>query len=471
MKIGRDRLYPFHTSLVEFGGSSTDSLRWIKLPLTLGVKPHQITLWKDFIVVDCPSPYNAILGRLSLEKNQSHHFYLSFNDEVPHFNKDKRGEGQPKDDAEMEALRDEVEEITLVDHREKNNIKPLEEVAIVFIHLDYPGCHVMIGTTLNEDMRNALVEFLKKNYNVIEEEVAKLIKASIIKESRYPGWLANVVIIPKKGSKWRVCVDFTDLNKAYLIDSFSLPKIDLIVDVTSKHELLSFMDAFSGYHQISMHLADVEKPSFIMERWLYYYKILSKNKTFEWIVESEVVFHQLKEYLGSPPLLTVPNMGEEFTSYLSISPTAAHPIVILKDQPLKQIFQRPDTLGRLLRWSIELSEFDINYQPRLAIKVQALADFIAEFTHDVALQPELTLPKVEPMKNKTRMKASPSRNYSGHPTNTDVEQDLFSRLLQGDYLANDLRMVAYLDEVKAMSMKINLRVQDLPNPPRGEQER
>ena len=97
----------------------------------------------------------------------------------------------------------------------------------------------------------------------------KLIKANVIRESHYPDWLANIVVAPKKGEKWSICVDFIDLNKSK--DSFYLSKIDLIVDATFKHELLSFMDAFSGYHQIKMHPLDVEKTSFIIERILYCY--------------------------------------------------------------------------------------------------------------------------------------------------------------------------------------------------------
>ena len=83
---------------------------------------------------------------------------------------------------------------------------------------------------------------------VIKEEVAKLIKVDVIREYHYPDWLSNIVVAPKKGRKWRVCIDFTDLNKACLKDSFPLPKIDLIVDATSKHELLGYMDSFSRYH-------------------------------------------------------------------------------------------------------------------------------------------------------------------------------------------------------------------------------
>ncbi|GFY88915.1 hypothetical protein Acr_06g0008550 [Actinidia rufa] len=66
MKIGLDKLHPFHTPLIRFGRNTTHPLEWINLPITLGTEPHQITVWQDFIVVDCPSPYNAILGRPNL---------------------------------------------------------------------------------------------------------------------------------------------------------------------------------------------------------------------------------------------------------------------------------------------------------------------------------------------------------------------------------------------------------------------
>ena len=94
--------------------------------------------------------------------------------------------------------------------------------------------------------------------------MAKLVKATVIRESHYSNWLTNVVVAPQKGEKWRVCVDFTGKNKACPQDNFPLPKIDLYA--TSKHELISFMDAFSEYNQIKMHPPNVEKISFIMER-------------------------------------------------------------------------------------------------------------------------------------------------------------------------------------------------------------
>ena len=81
----------------------------------------------------------------------------------------------------------------------------------------------------------------------------------------YPKWLANVVHVPKKNGKVRVCVDFRDLNKASPKDDFPLPHIDLLVDNTAGHLMLSFMDGFSGYNKILMALEDMEKTTFITE--------------------------------------------------------------------------------------------------------------------------------------------------------------------------------------------------------------
>ena len=80
------------------------------------------------------------------------------------------------------------------------------------------------------------------------EEVEKLLEVDFIREVFYPDWLANVVMVKKSNGKWRMCVDFTDLNKACPKDSFPLPRIDQLVDSTAGHKLLSFMDTFFGYN-------------------------------------------------------------------------------------------------------------------------------------------------------------------------------------------------------------------------------
>ena len=81
-------------------------------------------------------------------------------------------------------------------------------------------------------------------------------------------------MVKKKNSKWRVCVDFTDLNKACLKDPFSLPQIDQLVDATVGYPRISFLDAFQGYHQIPLALDDQKKTSFVTPVGNYHYKVI-----------------------------------------------------------------------------------------------------------------------------------------------------------------------------------------------------
>ena len=90
--------------------------------------------------------------------------------------------------------------------------------------------------------------FALERQKAINEEVGKLLQAGAIREVEYPEWLANIVLVKKANGKWRLCIDFTDINRAFPKDSFPLPRIDLIVDATAGHELLSFMDAFFSYN-------------------------------------------------------------------------------------------------------------------------------------------------------------------------------------------------------------------------------
>jgi hypothetical protein len=139
-------------------------------------------------------------------------------------------------------------------------------------HEDMPGIDPsVIVHKLNVDPNHRPVKqgrrtFTAERNQAVAEEVEKLLKDGFIREVDYLEWLANVVLVKKSNGKWRMCVDFTDLNKACPKDSFPLPQIDLLVDSTSGHELLSFMDAFSGYNQIYMEEANQEKTAFITDQ-------------------------------------------------------------------------------------------------------------------------------------------------------------------------------------------------------------
>jgi ribonuclease HI len=94
-------------------------------------------------------------------------------------------------------------------------------------------------------------------------EVHRLLEANFIEPVAYPTWLANVVMVQKKSGKWRMCIDFTSLNKACPKDNFPLPRIDKIVDSAAGCEVMSLLDCFSGYHQIYMKEEDKASTSFI----------------------------------------------------------------------------------------------------------------------------------------------------------------------------------------------------------------
>ena len=104
--------------------------------------------------------------------------------------------------------------------------------------------------------------FHPDHHQIIQTEVDNLRSAGFIIEVKYPEWLANVVVLPKKSGKWRVCMDYTDLNEACPKNSFPLLQINQIVDASAGHGILSFLDAFSSYYQIPMHPPDVEKTTF-----------------------------------------------------------------------------------------------------------------------------------------------------------------------------------------------------------------
>ena len=111
----------------------------------------------------------------------------------------------------------------------------------------------VIQHRLNVDPKMKLVQqrrrvFAPERNKVVMDEVNKLLTANFIKEVYYLEWLANVVMVKKANGKWRMCVDFTNLNNACPKDSFPLPRINQLMDSTAGHKLITFMDTFSGYN-------------------------------------------------------------------------------------------------------------------------------------------------------------------------------------------------------------------------------
>ena len=140
--------------------------------------------------------------------------------------------------------------------------------------------------------------FALERDNAIKDEVQKLIAVKFIREVYYPDWLANVVMVKKANGKWRMCVNFTDLNKACPKDSNPLPRIDQLMDSTASHKLLSFMDAFSGYNQIRMDEANQEKTSFVTSQGLFCYKVMPFGLKNAGATYQRLVNHMFRPQIG-----------------------------------------------------------------------------------------------------------------------------------------------------------------------------
>jgi hypothetical protein len=124
-------------------------------------------------------------------------------------------------------------------------------------------------------IKQKLRRFACDKKEAIRAKVTWLLAAGFIKEVYHPDWLANPVLVCKKNNEWRMCVDYTNLNKHCPKDPFGLPRIDEVIDSIADYELLSFLNCYSGYHQIALNKDDQIKTSFITPFGVYCYMTMS----------------------------------------------------------------------------------------------------------------------------------------------------------------------------------------------------
>ncbi|KAL0428193.1 UNVERIFIED_CONTAM: Transposon Ty3-G Gag-Pol polyprotein [Sesamum latifolium] len=282
MQLGDNSLEKVNTSLYGFAGEVVHPRGMVSLPLTLGAGVARRTCMLKFLVVDVPSAYNVILGRPTLNAFQAVistyriKIKISTPSEVGKVQGDplqsrkcyvetvRKGQKRTSDEAHKGGAlakkgKDLYMEEVLEETGKPAKVQPVEELLNIEIIPGNPNKITRIGSQMSEETKKEVVQCLqhpsfkpvkqKKRHfgpekdKIIQAEVDKLMVAGHIKEIQFPEWLSNVVLVPKPEGKWRMCIDFRDLNKACPKDFYPLPRIDQLVDSTSGYELLSMMDA------------------------------------------------------------------------------------------------------------------------------------------------------------------------------------------------------------------------------------
>ncbi|XP_022891744.1 uncharacterized protein LOC111406579 [Olea europaea var. sylvestris] len=242
--------------------------------------PRQVKTNSEFVVFDTPSPYDNVMGKplifILKEAVTLYHYSIKFL--TPHGVGEVKGNMELTDTCQLKAYSCHLRTLlgvhmVHVSDFELNSIdtwikieggEPVEELERVQVCADNPSKELKVGRKLQPSTRSEIVAFLRQNLDVfawdhgdmrrIDPEIAyhkleKLLYNGFLREAKYPKWVANLVLVKKHNGDRRVCIDFTDLNKACPKDSFLLSRIDQMVDATAEHELLSFMDAYSGYNR------------------------------------------------------------------------------------------------------------------------------------------------------------------------------------------------------------------------------
>ncbi|GJS58790.1 reverse transcriptase domain-containing protein [Tanacetum coccineum] len=288
----KNQMVPATTSLTGFSGETIWPLGQLRLLVTIGDADHSTRAWMNFMIVRSLSPYNGIIGRPGIREIQA----------VP-----STAHGMLKFlvDGGIVTIRSTIlipAECATVITSSKEIPKEAgvrHENFKVALHSNFPDQEVAIGGTLSAKGRTELCSLLKKNLDIfawqpsdmtavprsiaehrlniregyspvrqkkrgqaperakaIQAEVQKLVEAGIMREVYYHEWLSNPVMVKKHDGSWRMCVDFTDLNKACQQDCYPLSEIDRKVESLYGYPFKCFLDAYKGYHQIQMAESD-----------------------------------------------------------------------------------------------------------------------------------------------------------------------------------------------------------------------
>jgi hypothetical protein len=301
MQEPEDKIHDATHPLCGFGGRHIVALGKITMSVTFGYVHNTRSEHVIFDIVDMDYPYNAIIGQGKLNAFEAilHPAYLCMkipSEQGPialHGCQEaaRRAEGSWTDSKAIHNI-DGAEACQQYKHK-REKVASVHQQKPMLLCADIADQCVLLGSQLSDEQEKSLLRFLFNNKDVFtwtandlcgvnrdviehslnvdpsfrprkqrlqkmsedkaegaQNEVKKLLSAGVIREVTYPECLANTVMVKKANGKWRMCIDFTDLNKACPKDEFPLPRIDTLVDAAASSELMSLLDCYSRYHQI-----------------------------------------------------------------------------------------------------------------------------------------------------------------------------------------------------------------------------
>nr|XP_025628487.1 uncharacterized protein LOC112721656 [Arachis hypogaea] len=222
----------------------------------------------------------------------------------------------------------------------------------------------------------------------IKEEIERLIKAKFIRTTRYLEWVSNIVPVMKKNGKLRVCIDFRDLNNATAKDEYFMPIANMLIDSAAGNEILSFMDGYSGYNQIFIAEDDVAKTAFRCPGALAF-----ENTIGCMLAQDDENGHERAVYYLSRVLTDIETRYSPIEKLclslyhacmkLKCYIVAKSVKVIAQTDLIKYMLSFPILRGRLGKWMLALTEFDLQYVPAKTVKGQVIADFLVDNSKDL----------------------------------------------------------------------------------------
>ncbi|GKV18409.1 hypothetical protein SLEP1_g28797 [Rubroshorea leprosula] len=321
-----------------------------------------------------------------------------------------------------------------IEHRPEGveqKAEPVELVETVPLNPDFLERTIKVDTKLATEERAELLEFLRVNQDVfawtmdempgilaelivhklstdpmkrlmvqkrrlfglekqatIDEEIQKLLQASFIRRVEYFEWVSNPVLVKKPNGKWRMCIDFTNLNEACLKDPYPLPNVEKLVERAVEHERMSFLDASSSYHQVQLLLDDQEKIAFYAGDAIYYYVMMpsglkNASATYQKLVVFKLqISRNIEVYVDdmivTTPLLSKPVEGENLYLYLGVTKEAVSSVLLREENKHQKPIYYVSKVLQDAEQNYPLAEKATFALPRTTLKGQAVADFLVE---------------------------------------------------------------------------------------------